>query len=237
MRLGRSFRPRSVSIVLVLVLSILGLATLTGPVFVHAASPALVQSFTPASLQDGTVVIASPQSVNSGDFLMLHSFCEIGAGGLNGITDSQTNTWTNVLVNARGTVWYAIAKTTGVDTLSVAYSGCNLSGSPGGTFSVEEFSGVGSLGNNVKQQGCTGGCTDTIVISIGTNNALIYEGFDVYGGGLSSCPTITNGGSSQITTVNLQCLNGLSSIWSDGRTVYAPNRGIGTNSLAMQTSA
>src|SRR5690242_7246848 len=237
MKLDRFRRPWPLSIVLVLVLSLLVLSTSIGPVKVYAASPALVQSGSLGSLCDGTCQQGFGVAVSVGDFILVHSFCEAGAGGVSTVTDSASDSYTNIVANSRGTIWAAIVKTTGTGSITVTYSNCNFSGSPAGTFSWEEFSGVGNIGNTNKQLGCTGGCTDTITLTVGTNNALIYEGFDVYGGGLSSCPTITNGGSSQITSQNLQCLNGLASSWSVGRTVYAANRGIGVNSLSMQTSA
>jgi hypothetical protein len=232
----RIFHPRTISIVLVLVLSILGVATLTGPIIAHAAGPALVQTASNGvTLCDNTCNVQPNNPVSSGDLLIVHTFCMAG-GSIAGVSDQAGSAWTETVANSRGTIWSAFAKSTGTDTISTTWSNCNFSGSNAGAFSFEEFSGVGSIGNNAKQLGCTGGCTDTIMVTITTNNALVYEGFDVYGGGLGSCPTITNG-ASEITTQTLQCLNGLASAYSIGRTTYNPNRGIGVNSFSMQTSA
>jgi hypothetical protein len=159
-----------------------------------------------------------------------------GSDTVNSVTDAAGSTYTEISHLGRSHIWSGIVKgsTSGV----IVNLNCNFSSSPSGAFSAEEFSGVASIGNKViNDADCTGGCTDTLAITIGTNNALVYDVFDVYGGGLGSCPTITNGGSSQITTQTLACLNGLAGGYSIGRTVYAPNRGIGTNSFAMQTSA
>lgn len=242
MKLDKFRRPRPVSIVLVLVLSILGLAVSIGPIEVHAAGPALVQSVAPAALVDfvSTFIGWPNAGVSAGDLLAVHVFCMAGANPT-AIADTANDVWTQIITNARGAVWYAFAKATSPG-ITLSGGPCTFSGSPGGAFSAEEFSGVGSIGNNANNNAaqstsCASNCIQTLSITVTVNNALLYEGFDVYGGGLGACPTITNGGSSQITTQTLQCLNGLAGAFSQGRTTYAANRGIGVNSLSMQSNA
>lgn len=214
-------------LVLVLVLII--------PSSVHADSILLRDTQVTASLCDGACV--SPNlSVRTGDFVLVHAMCEAGSGGVNSVTDTFGDIYTNIITNSRGTMWAATSVAGNAIAATVTFSNCNFSGSPAGTFSVESFSGVASLGNTVKQLGCTGGCTDTITITTKINNAAIYEGFDVYGGGLGSCPTITNV-SGQTTTQTLNCLNGLASAFSVARTVYKLNIALGGNSFQMSTSA
>lgn len=234
MKLDKFRRPRSVSIVLVLVLSILGF----GITLVHAAGPFLVQSLQSPGLSDGVTGVTWPNGGTStvGDLIMVHIFCMAGGDTVNSVTDAAGSVYTELTHQGRAHIWSGTVKgsTSGI----VVNLNCNFSGSPSGVFSAEEFSGVASIGNTFfANSGCTGGCTETDSITIGVNNALVYDVFDVYGGGLGSCPTITNGGSSQITTQTLTCLGGLAGAFSLGRTVYAPNRGVGVNTFSMTTSA
>lgn len=242
MKLDRFRNPRSVSVVLVLVLGILGFATLTGPVYVHAAAPALVQSVAGASLVD---MVSSnlgwPNAgVSTGDLLLVHADCMVG-GNPTAVSDSAADVFTQIVTGARLTVFAAFAKASSA-SVTVSGGSCSFGGSPGGSFSINEYSGVASIGNiaghfgsiNAGCQAAPGpSCTDTVSITIQVNNALLVEPFDVVNPAGSVCPTITNGGASQITSNTLQCLNGLAGSWSQGRTVYSPNRGIGINSLSM----
>lgn len=166
---------------------------------------------------------------------MVHSYCMLGNQAAT-VSDGASDTFTQIINTARTSIWYTFVKSP-TNTITVTYTNCSFSSSSAGTFSAEEFSGVASIGNSASQAACpnSGGCTDSISLAIGTNNAAVYEAWDVNGPTSAPCPTFTNG-ASEITTQTLLCDNGLGSDWSLGRTLYNLNRGIGTNSFSMTTS-
>lgn len=156
------------------------------------------------------------------------------------MSDQAQSTWTNILTNGRATIWTAFAKGSGNDLVTVTDT-CNPLGSPADALSINEFTGVGSIGSLVHNDAindpsCSSNCVKTNTINISVNNALVFEGFEDYNPTGGACPTITNGGSSQITIVTLPCLNGVAGSFSQGRSIYSPNRGIGINSFSMSAN-
>jgi hypothetical protein len=205
---------------------------------VHADTPVLHASVQNASLCDMSNCSSPNLAVASGDFVLVHTFCMVG-GNPASITDTFGDTY--VLIGGfafgREEVWGGIAVAGNVIQVTAVGGSCSFSSSPGGAFSAESFTGVASFGNlNGNNPGCSGACTDSVSLNTKVNNAIVYEAFAVYGGGLGSCPTITNQ-SAQTTTQTLLCLNGLAGAYSIGRTVYSSGQGIGTHTYSMQTSA
>lgn len=246
MRPPRFFHSRGVTIVLVLVLSILGFATLAGPIYVHAAAPTLVQTAQSSSgLCNTSCVVGWPGSVSIGDLIVVHTLC-MGPQGATTVTDNAGSTFTRI-VTAGGanppqtSIWEAFARGGGNDAVTVTWTACAVTGNPVGAFSEEEFTGVASIGNTfttgVNQVICNTSCTDTQSLTVTVSNALVYETFDVFNIQVAAnCPTFTNG-VSEITTQTLICVNNsVPGTYSQGRTLYNPNRGIGVNSFSMQAS-
>lgn len=242
----RTFHPRSLSIVLVLVLSVLGYAALTGPIAVHATAPSLVQSAKSGLLCTTQCTTGWNSAVSVGDLLVVHTIC-YGPNGATSVSDQAGSTWIQ-LIGAGGAnpqqilIFYAFARGGGNDAITVTWVNCSISGNPLGAWSQEEFSGVASIGNTfttgLNQVTCNTSCTDTQSLTIQANTALVYETFDVFNiVSASNCPTFTNG-VSEITSQTLLCTNNSpAGVYDQGRTVYNPNRGIGVNSFSMQASA
>lgn len=205
---------------------------------VHAAGPALVQSaIDPGGLEQNQVTVGWNNNVAAGDLLVVHTFCMVG-GSISTVSDQAGSIWTSTIVNARTQIWTAFAKASSNDGIILTWSSCQFGGSPGGAMSMAEYSGVGSIGSTfhndaVNDPSCASACTKTNSITIGVNGALVVETFEDYNPTGGACPTIGLGGSSQILVRTLPCLNGLAGSFSQGVTVYAPNRGIGINSFSM----
>src|SRR6266852_52817 len=125
MRLDRSFRPRSISIVLVLVLSILGLAVASIPIG-HSAGPIIFKA--KADNPNGfSPLTIGPLTVALGDALIVTVFW-YGTGGAGTVTDSQGNVFgaspaiqsnSGQSSGANTAIWDAIASAAGSDTVTV----------------------------------------------------------------------------------------------------------------------
>ena len=218
---------------LILTIGVIATAFTVRPAY---ASVSLIGSVV-VGLCDGACPGGAITNVVQGDRIMLHSFCEAGGGsGLSGATDNFGDAFSNVIANARGQIWTGVAGGSGSLTVTPTFSGCNFSGSPSGTASIDVFRGVIGLANSNFQLGCSGGCSDTLTLTTLVDQSTVYEGFDVYGGNLLSCPSISNL-SGQTTTQTLACLNGLAAAYSVGRTVYKGSISLGGNSFIMSTSA
>src|SRR6266849_6424828 len=148
MRLDRSFRPRSASIVLVLVLSILGLA-LASPQGHAAGIIFKAKADNPNGFSPMTI---GPLTVALGDALIVNVM-SFGTGGSGTVTDSQGNVFSLGVQSITGQssgattgIFDAIAIATGSDTVTITRGSNNFVGA------FLDYSGVASLGQSATFQ-------------------------------------------------------------------------------------